>query len=424
MSLIKSIAETSADKDESKNAKRKFVVTVIGPDGDEIKKNCKAFNISDIKAYFGKQFVNAELYQDEKTADEDKDEDLASSDEMDPSSELEEDQDQKRDFDFKRMMVGAMSRDEYNQKYKLGKYSAKNKLVGPLIKKISEAKDAKGYEVLSEMAKRTTPVEFYKLCITKYGIKNASSMSWAMIKAVADGADILIPAYIRDSKIGQGVWDSRPKDMAAAMHEPAIIKDKGGPRIKREPKKEVDLAPVPEKKDAYDKADFPDVEFLWTTTYHEQKDMYNAIEMHHGVSRDDTESLRISKAVGSSRFGSLYQYYIVKKGTLNVLACWTMTGLDKVPGRGMVSYGNGNIALSKKAVKNRDDNTYGFSIKPQHGSAYVSVGTPNSHGPWDKFSAAAHVRDKYEHFEYDDDFGHGTISVVKVKKVNGKWELA
>jgi hypothetical protein len=67
---------------------------------------------------------------------------------------------------------------------------------------------------------------------------------------------------------------------------------------------------------------------------------------------------------------------------------------------------------------------YGFLIKPQHGSPFVSVGTQHSHGPWDKFSAEANVRDKYEHYAYDDDFGHGTIQVVKVVKKNGKWERA
>ena len=37
-----------------------------------------------------------------------------------------------------------------------------------------------------------------------------------------------------------------------------------------------------------------------------------------------------------------------------------------------------------------------FLIKPQHGSPFVSVGTQHSHGPWDKFSAEANVRDKYD----------------------------
>lgn len=176
-------------------------------------------------------------------------------------------------------------------------------------------------------------------------------------------------------------------------------------------------------RDDFKKHDF-DVEFAWTTTYSEPRDLYAAIKQHHGVEHADTERKQVGKS-STGRFGVvLATYYIVKKGTMDVLGRWTVTGADKIPGRGFVSYGDGNIAMSKKAIKNRDDNRYGFLIKPQHGSPYISVGTQHSHGPWDGFSAKANVQDKYQHFEYDDEFGHGTIQVVKVVKKDGKWVRA
>lgn len=544
--ITKPVSEMFADQgsghSEAESTKRKFIVTLKGEDGQEIEKKCKAYSITDIQHHYGSKFVSAELHPDEKrfASDDEEDEENDEGDE-EPTRPAPKQQarnaaeagrgqsardfqgeavspseKKKKDFDFQRMMAGAMSREEYNKKWKIGKHAPpKNKLAGPggvyknLLVKIGEAVDAtEGYgamvvkfgfkrakaagtyrnpskpgagtirisqhghwthsdvgttdatkdfegttvsslerhlkaegfvaeSVITEMAKRTSPAEFYKMAVKKHGEKNAGYMSWAMIKAVADENDILIPAYIRDNKIGRGVWDSKPKDMKAPAHEPSIAK-KEEPKVepkaaepaKVEPKKEAPKkaeepkgAPVPEKKDHYEKQDF-DVEFAWTTTYSEPRDLYAAIKQHHGVEHTDTERKQVGKS-STGRFGVvLATYYIVKKGTMEVLGRWTVTGGDKILGRGFVAYGEGNIALSKKAIKNRDDNMYGFLIKPQHGSPYVSVGTQHSHGPWDKFSAEANVRDKYEHFAYDDEFGHGTIQVVKVVKKNGKWERA
>jgi hypothetical protein len=575
MSLLKQITkpvrEMFADQGSGHAAedstKRKFVVTLTGKDGAEVEKNVKAYSITDIKAHFGQAFVSAELHPDEAgtssdfTHSDDEDDDRTS-DEVDADdTDLDEamttpDERKKKDFDFKRLMAGAMSRDEFNKKWKVGPHAPKPpKLAGPggvyknLLVKLGEAAapegeypvgttviyktihrghymmskvksvranalllvngatiepkavvstdpqewkdkysleeaaaeckppagldaeekfayrkgwqnpddtpedwefkssskqgkafmrgrmDCKGLDegVITEMAKRTSPAEFYKLAVAKHGIKNAGHMSWAMIKGVADEADILIPAYIRDNKIGRGVWDAKPKDMKAAAHEPVIAakeEPKAAPKAepKVEPKKdepkEPKGAPVPEKKPYHEKHDFPEAEFAWTTTYSEPRELYAAIKQHHGVEHSDTERVQVGKSSTGRHGVVLAAYYILKKGTQDVLGRWTVTGGDKIPGRGFVSYGEGNIALSKKAQKNRDDNMFGFLIKPQHGSPFVSVGTQHSHGPWDKFSAEANVRDKYEHYAYDDDFGHGTIQVVKVVKKNGKWERA
>lgn len=62
--------------------------------------------------------------------------------------DLEESLKDKKDFDFQRVMAGAMDRDDYNKKYKIGKYKEdKNKLAGlggiykNLIVKIPEAQE-------------------------------------------------------------------------------------------------------------------------------------------------------------------------------------------------------------------------------------------------------------------------------------------
>jgi hypothetical protein len=287
--------------------------------------------------------------------------------------------------------------------------------------------------IVTEMAKRSTPADFYKMVVAVHGAKGAESVSWADIKAVADKNDVLIPVYIRDQKVARGRWTAKPKDMNAPAHEPSIEKKvapgdvnttlygpKDAPKtvapaakaahaaVKDEPK-------GMEYKEHYKKEDFPDVEFAWTTTYHSGNDLLVAIEKHHGVKPEDTKRLEVDKRDN---------YYIVKKGTMDVLGRVTVTDGGIQPGRGRVAYVEGNIAISAKAKKDRDENLYGFWVKPQHGKAHVSVGTQHSHGPWSKFSAEANVRDKYQHYEYDDEFGHGTISVVKVKKVNGQWERA
>lgn len=64
---------------------------------------------------------------------------------------------------------------------------------------------------LNEMAKRVGPKEFYELVVDAYGEAKARSLGWDDIRAVADRNDVLIPAYIRDQKIGRGLWNAEPQ---------------------------------------------------------------------------------------------------------------------------------------------------------------------------------------------------------------------
>lgn len=397
MKLLQQISE-KADK-----VKKLFTVTVLDDSGAEVEKQAKAFKLGDIKAYFGDKFVNAELHDDEVK--------LPSAGGLDADSDTEAlDDEAAEDLDD-----ADDAADDADADADGGKKKKKSKEEDEDEFPVDES-----FQRLSEMAKRTAPAEFWKMMVAEYGVQGAQSVTWAQIKAVADKNDVLIPAYIRDNKIGRGKWTAKPADMKAPAHEPVAKKTEPAPVKKAEEPKAAAKpaeapAAAPKRKEMYHKADFPDVEFVWTTTYHDGRDLMAAIEKHHGVSPSDTESVNVD---------GYNNYYILKKGTMEVLGRKSIKDMGVRPGFGRVVHLEGNIAMSKKAVKQRDENLYGFLIKPQHGSPYISVGTQHSYGPWDKFSAEANVSDKYEHFAYNDDFGHGTIQVVKVKKVNGEWVRA
>lgn len=63
---------------------------------------------------------------------------------------------------------------------------------------------------LDEMARRVDDSAFYKFMVAAYGEDGAQKVTWAQIKTVADDNDVLIPRYIRDQKIGRGLWTSKP----------------------------------------------------------------------------------------------------------------------------------------------------------------------------------------------------------------------
>lgn len=70
------------------------------------------------------------------------------------------------------------------------------------VKKIDESIQ------LDEMAARVGPEAFYNMMVKEYGKAGARSITWDQIKAVATKNDVLIPAYIRDNKIGRGLWNA------------------------------------------------------------------------------------------------------------------------------------------------------------------------------------------------------------------------
>lgn len=76
---------------------------------------------------------------------------------------------------------------------------------------------------LDEMAKRTTPADFYQLMVAKYGEDVAQSASTEQIKTVAAENDILIPSFIWSTGEGKGrtaKFNTKPGGSAAPAAEP------------------------------------------------------------------------------------------------------------------------------------------------------------------------------------------------------------
>ena len=79
-----------------------------------------------------------------------------------------------------------------------------------IIKSPAETKISIKEEAILEMAKRTGDADFYSMMKSEYGERGAADVTWEQIKAVASKNDVLIPAYIRNQKIGRGRWNSQP----------------------------------------------------------------------------------------------------------------------------------------------------------------------------------------------------------------------
>jgi hypothetical protein len=103
---------------------------------------------------------------------------------------------------------------------------------------------------LDEMAKRTSPADFYSLMVDKYGEEGAQNASGEQIKSVAADKDILIPSFIWATAVGKGrtaKYNTKPggrsEDAPKADAEP-----KGDDGEKAEPKGDAPV--VAKKKDA------------------------------------------------------------------------------------------------------------------------------------------------------------------------------
>jgi hypothetical protein len=101
---------------------------------------------------------------------------------------------------------------------------------------------------LDEMAKRTSPADFYKLMVDEYGEDGAQSASGEQIKSVAAKNDILIPSFIWSTAVGKGRTakyntkpggsDKKADDAPAAKADgdaPADTKDAPPAKGKKDP---------------------------------------------------------------------------------------------------------------------------------------------------------------------------------------------
>jgi hypothetical protein len=160
-------------------------------------------------------------------------------------------------------------------------------------------------------------------------------------------------------------------------------------------------------------------------TYTNYAEFMKVLKATHNVTSEDVQREPHGTSYGSRWGVRLGNNVLKNKHTGEVLGYWEVTSADKEPGRGMVTYGRGNVCPSAaQKQKLEDERCYALKIMPEYGQSYISTGTSNSSGPWDKLNALGALEDKRHDLEYDDEFGYGLIQVVKVKKVDGKWVVA
>lgn len=63
---------------------------------------------------------------------------------------------------------------------------------------------------LLEMAKRTTPDDFYRMAVAMYGKDKVKSMKMPEVVAVAKKNDVQVPAYVVKQKVGRGLFNLEP----------------------------------------------------------------------------------------------------------------------------------------------------------------------------------------------------------------------
>jgi hypothetical protein len=102
----------------------------------------------------------------------------------------------------------------------------KNPKVGKI--EVKTAAVTEGIEQLDEMAKRVDADSFYQMMVKSVGKADAESATWDQIKSVANENDVLIPAYIRDQKIGRGKWNTKPgsvQDISSGKETESDVND-------------------------------------------------------------------------------------------------------------------------------------------------------------------------------------------------------
>lgn len=223
---------------------------------------------------------------------------------------------------------------------------ASMKQIAKLIKSPTEGKFEATKSVneglqLDEMAKRVDNHGFYDMVVKKYGADKAKALSWDEIKAVADENDVLIPAYIRDNKIGRGKWNAEPGHAKPVdpTEEP-----------KEDPKKATKKDPI-----LYIKvtAQDPDTKkFLPAAEVKQAQALYQQIQGHMTDHKPSEKEMRDPETL----YGHLSQLVgMACKGTLKSLLIYggpgtgkTYTIMKTIKDQGLVA-GKDYVKLSGKA---------------------------------------------------------------------------
>lgn len=99
-------------------------------------------------------------------------------------------------------------------------------------------------DFLSEMAKRVTPDDFYKMAVKKYGAEKVRSVTMPEVVAVAKDNDVQVPGYVVKNKVGRAKFDLLPKGT-----EPTA-------KVDPKPVAKVDPKPAEKKKSEPSEDDF------------------------------------------------------------------------------------------------------------------------------------------------------------------------
>ena len=77
---------------------------------------------------------------------------------------------------------------------------------------LPESVESSNKNLLTE-ARRSTPVEFFKLCVAKLDGRDLTKLSWEDINLVAAENDVQVPTAVRANKTGKGTWSVVPPGM-------------------------------------------------------------------------------------------------------------------------------------------------------------------------------------------------------------------
>lgn len=229
----------------------------------------------------------------------------------------------------------------------------------------------KTLQTLLEMAKRSTPTQFYELAKKKYGAEKVKALKWPEIAAISKEHEVLIPPYLRSQKVGRGLFNLVPPDHPDAKPAP-----------KEEPKKpSTDAVKATAARMASDAMkDSKPKEYklpqLENTSYHDWSEFYRLMKKRFG----DFELERVEYGRQTrDRFGTMIgMKLMVNKKTDQVMGIWEVTGSDKIPGRGFTAYGIGTLAKEKQeppkeAPKPREERKGGEATEQQLRDALQAV---------------------------------------------------
>lgn len=200
----------------------------------------------------------------------------------------------------------------------------------------------KTLQTLMEMAKRSTPEQFYKLAKEKYGAQKVRALKWPEIAAISKEHQVLIPPYLRSQKVGRGLFNLVPPGHAdEKLNNPVEKKvekaekpDPADNKVishKEEPKVE---APKEYKMPHTGNITYTE----WPEMYRDLKKKFGEVELKyvpHGQQRHGRHGAKLGIEL------------IVNKKNDEVLGYWETTSADMIPGRGFTTYGYGGIAQTK-----------------------------------------------------------------------------